>query len=416
VRGSGEPVPEGHVFDGTDDGELCDLPREGGQFVSQIPPQSRNGCFQGQTEFDEINDTFDAPTRRAQRENLVGYGSALAGRGGSLNETVAELPRLFRGLKPVGKALSDPDVNLSRFISGLYNMARYTAPAATEQAQSFAFAAVAFRAISSNPERLKEAITEAPLTYETGIRLLPAQRDFLANVEQFSRLMRPGAEDLRVTLPVLNEAIEVGAPVLRESPPVNRHLREVLQELNQLVSQPSTRLTFQRLGDAFRTGRDLAEWVVPAQTVCNLFNYWTTNFPGALSEPSQIGYSLRQSIVRFPGAPTAEVGLGAYAGIGPNGRAGVGGQFEPYEIPITNSHPYMPTGQANADCQPGQLGYALGRLAVPGQRPSDPANRVSDIPGSRGPTTAFWTADGERILFDSRVPARQPATWEELAE
>ena len=319
----------------------------------------------------------------------------------SLNDTIAELPRLFGSLKPVGRALSDPEVNLGRFIRGLYRMARYTAPAAREQAQFFAFAATAFRAISSNPEGLKEAISEAPLTYETGIRLLPQQRVFLANVEQFARLMRPGAEDLRVTLPVLNEALETGAPVLRDSPPVNRRLREALRELNQLVTQPSTRVTLERLGETFRTARPLVRWVAPAQTVCNLFNYWFTNFPGALSEPSQVGYSLRQAIVRFPGAPTAEVGIGGYTGIGPNGKTGTG-EFSPYEIPITNSHPYGPTGQHNADCQPGQIGYPLGQLLVPGQRLSDPANRVSDLPGSRGPLTAFWNADGRAD------PLRQP--------
>ncbi len=169
-------------------------------------------------------------------------------------------------------------------------------------------------------------------------------------------------------------------------------------------------MTLERLGEAFRTGRPLVRWVAPAQTVCNLFNYWFTFLPGALSEPSQVGYSLRQAIVRFPGAPTAEVGLGGYTGIGPNGKAG-DGEFKPYEIPITNSHPYMPTGQRDADCQPGQIGYPLGQLPVPGQRLSDPANRVSDLPGSRGPTTAFWNADGERILFDSRVASRQPESW-----
>ena len=49
--------------------------------------------------------------------------------------------------------------------------------------------------------------------------------------------------------------------------------------------------------------------MVPAQTVCNYFNYWFTNFPGALSEPSQVGMSLRQVVTRFPGAPTAEAGV-----------------------------------------------------------------------------------------------------------
>jgi ABC-type transporter Mla subunit MlaD len=411
VRGTGEPAPEGHVFTGTDDGELCDLPKAaGGRFASSIPEHSRNGCFQGQTEFDEVNDTFDNRTRRAQRENLVGYGSALAGRGVSLNETIAELPRLFGSLKPVARALSDREVNLARFIRGLWRTARYTAPAAREYARFFVHAGTAFRAISSDPEKLKEAISEAPPTYETGIRVLPDQRVFLANVERFARLMRPGAEDLRITLPVLNDALETGAPVLRDSPPVNRRLREALRELNQLVTQPSTRVTLERLGETFRTGRPLLRWVAPAQTVCNLWNYWFTNFPGALSEPSQVGMSLRQAIARWPGPPQAEVGMGGYAGIGPNGKSGTG-EFRPYEFPITNSHPYGPTGQHDADCQPGQIGYPLGQILVPGQRPSDPANRVSDLPGSRGPLTAFWNAEGERVLFDSRVESRQPESW-----
>jgi hypothetical protein len=415
IRGEGEAAPEGHVFNGTDDGPECELPAAGGQFASSVPAESRNGCFQGQTEFDEINDTFDAPTRRAQRENLVGYGTGLAARGVSLNETISQLPRLFGGLKPVARALADPDVNLARFIRGLSRYAQYVAPAAREQGLGFDYAATAFSAISSDPEALKDSISEAVLTYETGIRLLPDQRVFLSNVEQFARLMRPGAEDLAVTLPVLNDALETGAPVLAESPPVNRDLRDALHELNQLVTQPSTRVTLERLGDAFRTGRPLLRWVVPAQTVCNLPTYWTTHFPGALSEPSQVGMSLRQSIMGVPGAGRAEVNIGGYAGIGPNGKDGTGA-FKPYEVPITNSHAYGPMGQHNADCQAGQIGYELGRLWVPGQRPSDPANRVSDLPGSRGPLTLFWDADGNRASVDTRIDSRQPESWKGIGQ
>ena len=42
---------------------------------------------------------------------------------------------------------------------------------------------------------------------------------------------------------------------------------------------------------------------------------------GALGDRSQVGYGLRQALVRYPGTTTAQVGLGSYAGVGPNGLA-----------------------------------------------------------------------------------------------
>ena len=180
VRGTGPAAPEGFHFDGTDDGAICELPTDPKTFTGSIPEQARNGCFQAQTEFDAINDTFDTKTRKAQRENLLGYGNAFASRGTSLNDTIAELDPLFTNLRPVARALADPETGLGRFFNGLARTAQYTAPAASDYAQQFVNAAIAFRAISSDPEALKDSISEAPPTYETGIRLLPAQRAFLA--------------------------------------------------------------------------------------------------------------------------------------------------------------------------------------------------------------------------------------------
>jgi hypothetical protein len=109
--------------------------------------------------------------------------------------------------------------------------------------------------------------------------------------------------------------------------------------------------------------------------------------------------------------------MGGYAGLNANGRSGVNGVFEPYTLPILYGQPYGPTGQkgTNADCQGGQNGYALGQQLSPGQPASNPANVASDLPGSRGPTTTFFNADGDRVLFDSRVRSRQPGTWKFLS-
>jgi hypothetical protein len=172
--------------------------------------------------------------------------------------------------------------------------------------------------------------------------------------------------------------------------------------------------------------------VVPAQTVCNYWNYWFTLLPEHISEQDQFGFMQRVGGPSFPfGAlelatgdpalPTltapgeVQTPLGGYSGLQANGRAydptvTAGGEFDPYNLPILHGNPYGPTGQkgTNADCQAGQVGYPLGALPVPGQSPSNPGIAVSDLPGTRGPTTAFWDQNGTLELRDTRVKSRQP--------
>ncbi|MDQ3571326.1 MAG: MlaD family protein [Actinomycetota bacterium] len=417
VRGTGSDAPEGFVFNGLDDGEICALPVDPEKFSEESEDPARNGCFQSQNEFDSVNNTFDARTRRAGRDNLVGYGGGFAARGPSLNDTFQTLAPFFTFLKPVAEVLSDPATRFDRFFPALARTQKLVAPVAVEQAEQFAFAAIAFAAITSDAAKLQETIEEGPPTLETGISLLPAQREFLRKFALVSHELRPGVRDLRTALPALNEAIEVGTPVLATSPQVNRRLEGVFRELNQLVRQPTTQIAIDRLATTFDTARPLAEYVVPAQTVCNYWNYWFTFVPNGLSDRDQVGHTFRQTLTRFPAAPLlAESGVGGYSGIGANGKAGTTdpGVFKPYEIPITNTHPYGPTGQRNADCQPGQAGNPLGRIRVPGQPRSSPANRVSDLPGSRGPTTLFYGTDQKRSQADTRIPGRAPETWRRL--
>ena len=243
--------------------------------------------------------------------------------------------------------------------------------------------------------------------------MLPRQRPFLTSLVRLGTELRPGVEDLRATLPVLNDAIEVGTPVLNDSPPSNHRLEGVLRSLNAVVSQPSTGVALQRLEDTFDTAQPLAKYVVPAQTVCNYFNYWFTFVPNGLSDRDQVGYSFRQSLTRFPAPGTTQTPADGYSAAQSNGReaTGLGGTFKPYEVPILNAHPYGPTGQKDADCEGGQSGYELGQGLVPGQSPSNPAYAVPDQPGSRGPTTLFYNDDNRRELHDTRIDSRQPETW-----
>ncbi len=414
IRGTGEDAPEGFTFNGLDDetdrATACFLPGDE-RFAST--DTSQNGCFQPQVEFDQIGNTFDTETRTNARTNLIGFGNAFAGRGTSLNDAVTSLEPLFRGLKPVTDVLTEPSTQLRRFFPELGDAARIVAPVAIQQADFFTKAGIAFDAISSDPAALQATISEGPPTLETGIELLPRQRPFLREFALLSRELRPGVTDLRATLPVLNEAVEVGTPVLRRSVPINAKLEDALRALNQLVSQPTTKVALQRLEETFDVAKPLAEWVAPAQTVCNYWNYFWTYLPNGLSDRDQVGYSFRQMLSGFPASPEVDASATGYAGAQANGRqaASLGGKFEPYAIPILNAHAYQPTGQRNADCQGGQFGYELGQGLVPGQNPDNPAYGVSDLPGSRGPTTLFNNDAGERELRDTRIDSRQPETW-----
>ena len=414
IRGDGEPAPEGFIFNGLDDetdrATACYLPGDP-RFASA--ETAKNGCFQPQTEFDDIGNTFDTPTRTNARTNLVGFGNAFAGRGTSLNDAINSLEPLFRGLRPVTAVLLEPSTRFERFFPELGDAARILAPVAVEQADFFTRAAIAFDAISADPEALQAAISEGVPTLETAIETLPRQRPFLRELAILSRELRPGVTDLRATLPVLNEAIAVGTPVLRRSPATTERLRGALRALNRLVSQPTTQVALQRLEETFDLAMPLAKWVVPAQTVCNYWNYWFTYVPNGLSDRDQVGFAFRQALASFPVAPTVEAPVDSYSGLQASGRQSqaAGGKFEPFSIPTLTLHPYMPTGQRNADCQGGQFGYPLGADPLPGQPLDNAAYAVNDLPGSRGPTTLFTNDAGERELQDTRNDGRQPETW-----
>ncbi|MBA2240882.1 MAG: MCE family protein [Solirubrobacterales bacterium] len=445
IRGTGDAAPEGFTFIGTDDEQTCELPTaSASEFAAQVEgTPAANGCFQEQVEFDDIYNTFNNQTRRASQTNLAGFGSGFAARGVSLNETVRALPTLFRNLKPVMTTLADPDTKLSRFVNELADSARVVAPIAEQNSTMFTYAADTFTAFSSSPTALQETISEGPPTLETGIRLLPRQRPFLRDFTTLTRELRPGVADLRPTLPVLNSAIDVGTPVLLRSPGLNKRLEDNFRAIRSLVSEPSTKLALERLGGLFDEVKPLARYIAPVQTTCNYVTYWGNFLSNAFSAKDSTGFTTRQTISTVPPGEErfdtsaipdpppplppiqnetvvpgeVETPIGGYSGLQANGRAGAaldppdGGEFRPFELPILYAQGYAPTGQDGKDCQTGQNGYLLGQLRAPGQRRNNPAIAVSNLPGSRGPTSLYWTKGGKRRIVDSRVASRQPGSW-----
>jgi len=398
-RGGGEGLPEGGTIP---------LP-DGEEELAQVQ----------QTEFDDVGNTFDTATRESSRRVLEGFGNAFAARGASLNQAIESLNPLFTNLRPVAKALSDPTTRLDRFFPELADAARIVAPVATDQAELFTHAAIAFGAISSDEQALRDSISGGPPALETGIESLPVQRPFLRDFAEVSRLLRPGVRDLRAALPALNGAIAAGARTLPRTERLNRDLESAFRALEQLVDEPSTKATLVRLTDTFGSTSSAGEKIVPYQKVCNYWNYWFTYLTEHFAEPHQYGTSERVILTASPGFNTPHEyprnPLDNYAGAQADGRysdaatePGTQGLFDPHLQPIIHGNPYGPSGTEQApNCQAGQTGYALGELLSPGQPPSNPAFGVQNISQAAGVpplgrTDLFLTQEGQRVFWDSK--------------
>jgi ABC-type transporter Mla subunit MlaD len=415
-RGQGDGVPEGAT-----------LP---------LPETEQELAESQQTEFDDIGNTFDTPTREASRKVLEGFGDAFAARGASLNQAIEALNPLFANLAPVSKALSDPTTQLVRFFPELADAARIVAPVSEDNAQFFTNAGIAFGAISSDEGALRETISEGPPTLETGIESLPPQVPFLRDFAAFSHLLRPGVRDLRISLPVLNDAIATGAKTLPKTVRMNQDLEDAMVELENLVDEPSTKVTLVRLGDFFDEANSAAQYIVPYQNVCNYWNYWFQYLTDHFASQDQFGSAERLIGPGYPGTGTVDNWprnpLNTTSGSQADGRrsdtasldpsANAPGIFDPLPAndpgsgdgaadtqsqPILHGGPYGPSGtEAAPNCQAGQFGFPLGQVLIPGQGKDNPVFGPSNVAAATGTkpfgrTDLFLTQDGTRVFWDS---------------
>jgi virulence factor Mce-like protein len=337
-------------------------------------------------QLDEIFKAFDPRTRQAVQQNLSGLGNTLAGRGSSLNDTIASLPTLLGHLEPVARTLSDPRTRLTRFIQTLNRFTGTVAPLAPVTARLFTNLATTFEAISRDPNALASAIAQSPPTLAVGTDSLRVQQPFLANVATLGRELTPATAELKATLPVLNPAIEKGTQTLALTPVLNANLEQVLDALKRLALAPGTNQALNGLTATVDTLNPMVRYLGPFQTVCNDWNYWWTYVAEHLSAQTQSGFAQR-ALLNLA-APSGG-GVGQQGATTPvNGTSGSdsppltvfgGKQFlhaQSYGAAIDN--------QGNADCETGQRGWPK-KL-----NQSDPQHRnlVVDphTPGNQGPT------------------------------
>ena len=338
---------------------------------------AKNGCFQAQTEFDDIANTFDAedarggahePHRLRQRASpgAAPRSTTRSARSSRCSGACARSPASCSSATP----------SFENFFPALGRTAAIVAPVAEQQADIFTKGAITFAAISSDPQALQDTISETAPTLETGIDVLPRQRPFLTSLSTLARTFSPASPTCARRCRCSTTRSRSARRCWRARRRPTSASRPSCSSLNKLVSQPTTRLALQRLQETFDTAEPLAEYVAPAQTVCNYFNYWFTFLPNAPLRPRP------GRLLVPPGArrssrcrPRVDAPADGYSAAQSNGRRRrrPAASSSPTRSRSSTRTRTCTAGQQNADCEGGQSGYELGQGLLPGQSPSNPA-------------------------------------------
>lgn len=359
-------------------------------------------------QFDDLNKMFDAPTRVAVQQNLVGFGDTFAARGSSLNDTIAALPNLLRYLQPVAAYLSNPNTQLTRFFSALNGFTGTVAPVAQTNVQFFADQATTYAAIDNSPADLQATIRESPPTLQVSTTSLAAQQPFLTDLATLGHYMTPATAALKSALPQLNPALVAGAEVLPRTPPLNTDLQHVLSTLKSVSLAPGTNTGLNALTATVRTLNPMVRYLGPFQTVCDSWDYWWTFLAEHISEATTFGYAQR-ALLNVANHQNNNVGM--------QGATAPANGYAPEPDQPDAEYLHGPTygaavdNSGNADCEIGQRGY------VKKLNYFDPQGRNLDsdphTPGNQGPT--FQSIKNGRY----RVPkgetySRNPTTGPQL--
>jgi len=309
-------------------------------------------------DIDEFFSMFDKPTRQAIRQNLAGFGNALAGRGPQLNEALGALRRLTVSGQPILRKIVEPSTNFAGFWEALEDLSATVAPVAETQAQMFVVLNRTFAAFArvSRPY-IQETIEKSPPTLDEVNADLPVLRPFLRSSARFFTALRPGVKALAETSPVIADSLHAGIPVLNASPVLNNQLQPTAEALVDFQEAPGVFNGLELLTDTNRVLKPALRYITPSQTVCN---YWSLTFQylaNANSQGNSNGNWLQFISFAPPEGPNSESTFASAPANDPDPKRSKNHlHFNPY--PKTAA-----PGQGNV-CEAGNEKYVLGDTVI----------------------------------------------------
>jgi virulence factor Mce-like protein len=317
-----------------------------------------------EVEFDELTDTFDEATRLGIEGSTIGIGTALAGRGESLNTAIGAFRPLLRDLLPVARYLRNPKTGLTNFIQALAQSAAEVAPVAEAQADLFVVASSTFGALAEVARPyIQDTIAEGPATLDTAIASFKVQQPFLRHSANLMAELRPGVNALVNAAPDLSDALRIGRPVLLRTPAFNSRLEDLLISLEDFATDDVVPRGIEDLTDTAKALRPTINFLAPAQTTCNYVANWFRNVSDLLTVGDSSGTTQRFIIIATPQGPNNEGGPSSAAANGPTQDNHL--HMNPYPNTASPGQP--------KECEAGNETYVAGKTIIgnaPGMQPA----------------------------------------------
>jgi ABC-type transporter Mla subunit MlaD len=313
-------------------------------------------------DIDQFFSIFNKPTRDGIRQNLAGFGNALAGRGPQLNEAIGALRRLVVNGQPVLRTLVAPSTNFAGFWKALEDFSATVAPVADTNASLFVALDRTFAAFArvSRPY-IQETIEKGPATLDAVNADLPALRPFFHDSARFFTALKPGAKALAETSPIIAEALHAGVPVLNASPVLNAQLQPTAEALVDFQKADGVFNGLDLLIDTNKLLNPALKFIAPAQTTCNYLTLTFKNLANSSGEGNSKGHWLNFISYEPAEGPNSEGSpASAPANGGPMGNTANHLHFNPF--PNTGA-PGQPNG-----CEAGNEQYIVGKTVI-GQAP-----------------------------------------------
>ncbi|HEY0317994.1 MAG TPA: MlaD family protein [Solirubrobacterales bacterium] len=338
------------------------------KFLQVTPGNSSKGFEAGETipvsaskpepvDIDQFFSMFDKRTRDAIRQNLAGFGNALAGRGPQLNEAIGALRRLAESGQPVLRTIVAPSNNFAGFWRALEELSATVAPVAETQAGLFVALDRTFAAFArvSRPF-IQETIEKSPPTLDTVNADLPALNPFLRDSARFFTALQPGVEALAETSPIIADSLHAGVPVLNASPALNNELQPTAEALVDFQNAPGVFTGLDLLTDTNNVLKPSLRFITPSQTTCNYLTLTFTEIANAAREGNDLGHWLQFISYAPPEGPNSESGQAAAPANGGPGESENHLHYNPY--PRTAA-----PGQGGV-CEAGNEKYVRGKTVI----------------------------------------------------